>query len=306
MSQTRSIHPAWIAVDWGTTHMRAYAMDDSNTVLAEAVSKDGMGTLKPAEFEPALRRALAHWVLPDVCTVVASGMVGSRQGWLEAPYRAVPCSPLAARPVQVTDCGPDLQVYLLPGIKQDTPADVMRGEETQIAGFLGLNRNWDGVICLPGTHSKWVHISAGEIVSFRTFMTGELFEAISSQTVLRHSMQGADWDDGAFQDALSQTLSRPESLAAGLFRLRANDLLHGQSAATARAHLSGALIGAELAASKPYWLGQRVALIGAGPLCDLYAAALGQLSVHPERADVGDVTRAGLSAAYAILKKDLS
>jgi phosphonate metabolism protein PhnN/1,5-bisphosphokinase (PRPP-forming) len=97
-----------------------------------------------------------------------------------------------------------LSVHVAPGLRQGKPADVMRGEETQIAGFLALNPNWDGVICLPGTHSKWVHISAGEVVSFQTFLTGEMFALLSQASVLRHGMQGDGWDDAAFDAMAAQ------------------------------------------------------------------------------------------------------
>ena len=293
-----TLSPAWIAVDWGTSKLRVFAMGADNTVLDERSSDQGMSSLTPDAFEPTLRTLLKDWTLPTPCTVVACGMVGSRQGWQEAPYRAVPCAAQTSAPVRVKRCGDDLQVWLIAGIKQNEPADVMRGEETQIAGFLALNPDWDGVICLPGTHSKWVHISAGEIVSFKTFLTGELFETISKNTVLRHSLSGADWDNDAFTEALSSTLSRPERLAGALFCLRAADLLHGQSSAAARAQLSGTLIGAELAAAKPYWLGQRIAIIGDHRLADLYSYSLAQQGMSAERCDANAVTLAGLTAAY--------
>ena len=139
----------------------------------------------------------------------------------------------------------------------------MRGEETQIAGYLAQNPDFDGVICLPGTHSKWVHVSAGEVVSFRTFMMGEMFSLLAKTSVLRHSIAETGWDEETFLTTLDQPLSRPEQLAAKLFSLRAESLLHSQTGDTARAKLSALLIGAELAAAKPYWLGQPIALIGA-------------------------------------------
>jgi 2-dehydro-3-deoxygalactonokinase len=179
----------------------------------------------------------------------------------------------------------------------------MRGEETQIAGFLHLNPNWDGVICLPGTHSKWVHVSAGEIVSFRTFMTGELFDVISTGTVLRHSLGGEDLDDATFATAVSDTLSRPEKFAANLFSLRAANLLAGQRPAVARAQLSGSLIGLELAAARPYWLGQNVALIGANRLTALYESALKEQGIPVLITDAAPVTLAGLSATYKALNR---
>jgi 2-dehydro-3-deoxygalactonokinase len=202
-------------------------------------------------------------------------MVGSRQGWHEAPYRSVPCTPLdAASLVQVPTQDRRLFLQIAPGLKQSRPADVMRGEETQIGGALSLIPGFDGVFCLPGTHTKWVQISAGEVVSFQTFMTGEMFGLLSEQSVLRHGLQDLGWSESAFDQAVSDALSRPERLAARLFSLRAETLIAGLQAAEARARLSGLLIGMELAGARPYWLGQPIALIGAEKLSALYARAL--------------------------------
>jgi 2-dehydro-3-deoxygalactonokinase len=178
----------WIAVDWGTTHLRAWAMAEDGTVRAEARSDDGMGHLARDAFEPALLSLIEPWLGAGPMDVLACGMVGSRQGWVEAPYVAVPAKPTNLTPVPVTTRDPRLRVSILPGLKQDAPPDVMRGEETQIAGFLAAALGFDGVLCLPGTHAKWVQISAGEVVSFRTFMTGELFDLLSAVSVLRHSV----------------------------------------------------------------------------------------------------------------------
>jgi 2-dehydro-3-deoxygalactonokinase len=222
----------WIAADWGTTNLRVWAMSNSGTVLDTASSADGMGNITRTDYAACLRKLVGDWITPQT-PIVACGMVGSRQGWVEASYATVPCPALAdnfARPD-----APDLNVHVVPGIKQTDPADVMRGEETQIAGFLSLNPNWDGVICLPGTHTKWVHVSADEVVSFQTCMTGDLFAAISGHTVLKHSTGGDGWDADAFDAALGDTISRPEKLAAKLFALRAEGLLHGLSNDTARA-----------------------------------------------------------------------
>jgi 2-dehydro-3-deoxygalactonokinase len=185
---------------------------------------------------------------------------------------------------------------------QTDPADVMRGEETQIAGFLARNKNWDGVICLPGTHTKWVHVSADEIVSFQTYMTGDLFATISGHTVLRHSVSGDDWDADAFDAGVADGMARPERIAARLFSLRAEGLLNGMTNATARARLSGLLIGAELAGAKPYWLGQQIAVIGAGGLSALYVRALQTQFAPATQVKADAITLAGLSAAYRRLK----
>jgi 2-dehydro-3-deoxygalactonokinase len=231
--------------------------------------------------------------------VVACGMVGSRQGWVEAPYATVPCRPLPAALVAAPVTDPRIDVRVVPGVRQLDPADVMRGEETQIAGFLAAHPGFDGVICLPGTHSKWVHVSAGEIVSFRSFMTGELFELLATASVLRHTV-GEGWDAEAFLQAVSDAMSRPESIAARLFSIRAEALLKGLEASVARARLSGALIGLELAGARPYWLGQDVALVGAPRLSAIYAAALQAQGVPTRAADGAAMTRAGLASARLV------
>lgn len=290
------ISPDWIAVDWGTSNLRAWAMAGTR-VLAEASSDDGMSRLARPDFEPALLRVIAPWLGAGVMPVVACGMVGSRQGWHEAPYRTVPCTPVdPALMVTAPTSDPRISVRLAPGLRQMQPADVMRGEETQIAGALALAPGFDGVLCLPGTHSKWVHVSAGEVVSFQTFMTGEMFALLSEQSVLRHGMQGDGWDDAAFDAAVSDSLSRPERIAARLFALRAEGLVHGLAPASARARLSGLLIGTELAAARPYWLGQPVLLVGAERLSAAYGRALALQGVQARGLNATDCTLAGLSA----------
>lgn len=290
------VTPAWIAVDWGTSNLRVWAMGPDGSIIAEAASDDGMGKLTREAYEPALLRLIEPW-LAGRPPVIACGMVGSRQGWCEAPYRTVPCTPLdMTGQVAAPTTDPRLKVRIAPGLKQTQPADVMRGEETQIAGALALMPGYDGVLCLPGTHSKWVHISAGEVVSFQTFMTGEMFALLSEHSVLRHGMQGTGWDDAAFDTGVSDALSRPERIGARLFSLRAEGLIAGLSPAAARSRLSGLLIGTELAAAKPYWLGQQVTLIGAEKLSTAYARALSVQGVQAQRLSATDCTIAGLSS----------
>lgn len=291
--------PDWIAVDWGTSNLRAWAIGSGGEgILAEAQSGEGMGGLARDGFEPALLRLIEPWLQAGrVTPVIACGMVGSRQGWVEAPYRTVPCPPVSAQglcPVATHD--PRIAVQIAPGLSQAKPADVMRGEEVQIAGALLLTPGFDGVFCLPGTHSKWAHISAGEVVSFQTFMTGELFALLSTQSVLRHGM-GEGWDEGAFDEGVSDALSRPERIGAKLFSLRAEGLLNGLSPAAAKSRLSGLLIGTELAGAKPYWLGQPIRLIGAPALCANYARALATQGARAEALSATDCTLAGLVAA---------
>jgi len=286
---------AWIAVDWGTSNLRAWAIGADGGVLARARSDEGMGKLSREDFEPALLRLIAPW-LAGSPPVLACGMVGSRQGWCEAPYRVVPCTPLdPAAQASAPTLDPRLRVRIAPGLKQAAPPDVMRGEETQIAGALTLMPGYDGILCLPGTHSKWAEISAGAVVGFRTFMTGELFALLSEASVLRHGMQGDGWDDHAFDAALSDALSRPEQIAARLFALRAEGLIADLPPAAARSRLSGLLIGIELAAARPFWLGRRVTLIGAEGLSAAYARALRAQAVEVGCLAATDCTLAGLA-----------
>ena len=291
--------PDWIAVDWGTSNLRAFAMRNG-AAIAETVSDDGMGKLSRDAFEPALIKLIGPWLTDTRQTpVIACGMVGARQGWHEAPYLTVPCLPLDPTAlVLVPTTDPRITVRIIPGLRQNKPADVMRGEETQIAGALCLNPGFDGVFCLPGTHTKWVHVSAGEVISFQTFMTGEMFALLSTQSVLRHGMVGGGWDDTAFDAALSDALSRPEKIAANLFSLRAEGLLSNLAAPQARARLSGLLIGVELAAAKPYWLGQPIVIIGADTLSATYARALTAQGNTPGIVPANETVLAGLSLTH--------
>ncbi|MEM7721940.1 MAG: 2-dehydro-3-deoxygalactonokinase [Pseudomonadota bacterium] len=285
----------WIAVDWGTTHLRAWAMGQDGRVLGKASSDAGMNTLDPSEFEPTLASLIAPWRRTGI-RVLACGMVGARQGWQEAPYVAVPTRPSEVKPARITATHDmDQKVWIVPGLSQSNPPDVMRGEETQIAGFLAEEPDFEGILCLPGTHTKWVHLSAKEVVSFRTFMTGETFDLLSNNSVLRHSVAAPRLDTTAFVEAVSDTLSRPEQLAAKLFSIRAEATLTGTDPAVSRARLSGYLIGAELAAARPYWLGQEVVIAGEGALTSLYGQALEAQGAMVRMIDADPLTLRGLS-----------
>ena len=296
---------ALAAVDWGTSNLRVWLLDDAGDVLDQRCSSKGMGVLAPDEFEPALLELIGD-DLPAgrVTPVMCCGMVGSRQGWAEASYQTAPCTaPSGANATRVTVKDPRMALWIVPGVKQVGPDDVMRGEETQIAGFLSQNPKFDGVICLPGTHTKWVRVSAEEIVSFQTYMTGELFSLLSDHSVLQHSVKTDAFDQQAFEDALSDAISRPQSIAAKLFGLRAAHLVSDQSASVSKASLSGFLLGLELAGSRPYWLGMDIALIGAPELCDLYKGGLAAQGAFANTYSVNDMTLAGLKAAYADVKE---
>ncbi len=293
------IRPDWIAVDWGTSTLRAWAMGPEGA-LAAAASAQGMGSLEPDQFEAALLALIGPWLAGGrVTEVIAAGMVGARQGWIEAPYATVPSLPLQpAKMVMPVVADARFRMRICHGLVQARPADVMRGEETQIAGLLALEPGFDGVVCLPGTHTKWVEVSAGEVCSFVTIMTGEMFALLAKQSVLRHSV-GADGFDGmAFTGALDSTLTQPQNFAARLFPLRAEALIGELPPPVARSRLSGLLLGLELAATRHWWLGRQVAIVGTHGLAETYGRALAHVGAAPIVRDGTAVTLAGLTAAY--------
>ena len=294
----------WFAVDWGTSNLRVWVFDAENQLLDHVSSTQGMGALSSETFEPTLIELIDPYLGQGVSPVICCGMVGAHQGWAEAAYMQVPCSaPDAKKALRVKSKDPRVDVRILPGLCQNTPADVMRGEETQIAGYLAKDPNFFGTLCLPGTHSKWTQISAEEIVSFRTFMTGELFALLSTQSVLRHALDTSEWSEDDYLEALNDAMSAPQQLSARLFALRADGLLHGLSPTAVRSRLSGYLIGLELAGAKPYWLGLDVVVIGDPKLTPLYTRALKAQGVSCLSQNGDEMTQAGLKAAYRVLKE---
>jgi len=290
----------WIAVDWGTSNLRVWMMGSDGLPFAQGRSGKGMAGLARDAFEPALLELVEPYLALDrVTPVICSGMVGAREGWMEAPYVATPCAPPSGQAaVTPASTDPRLAVHILPGVKQMSPPDVMRGEETQIAGVLSAQPDFDGILCLPGTHTKWVHISAGEIVSFQTCMTGEMFALLSQHSVLRHSVTSDGWDQDSFLAGVASAMDRPQVFAAQLFGMRAAGLLLGTSADAGRARLSGLLVGLELAGTKPYWLGRHVAILGADAVAAHYQSALAEQGIQAEMLESADLTLAGLTSAY--------
>jgi 2-dehydro-3-deoxygalactonokinase len=224
-------------------------------------------------------------------------MAGARQGWREAAYAPVPCPPVGGVAVRVPTSDARLDVRILPGLCQTMPADVMRGEETQIAGFLAGEPAFDGCICLPGTHTKWARVADGEVRSFRTCMTGEIYELLTTQSVLRHSV-GAGWSESAFAAGLDAGVAAPESLMGALFGIRAESLLADLAPEAAAARLSGLMIGSELAAMREVWQGRSVAVIGSERLARLYSRALEQQGTAVIGVDAKAATLAGLRAGF--------
>lgn len=296
-----------IAIDWGTSNLRAFSLGATGNVIGEASSNDGMGKLTREQFEPALLSLIGGWLDPDRVTPVAvCGMAGARQGWMEAAYRSVPCTPVGGPFARPQVKSPLIDVFIVPGLSQAQPADVMRGEETQIAGVLADHPGFSGILCLPGTHSKWVEVRQGRVERFLTVMTGELFALLSSQSVLRHGMAGGEGsiDDDAFAQALHASFEKPEQFAASLFRLRAEGLLNGLSPKMARSRLSGLLIGQELASTRFLWQGKTSLIVGAGRVAGLYGQALALFGGSGETVSGEAMALSGLKQAFALIEKE--
>lgn len=287
------IQPDWIAVDWGTSNLRLWAMSSTGIVLAEKSSDKGMAALSKDEFEPLLLGLIDEWLTDAVLPVLACGMVGARQGWQEAPYDPVPTVPSQSR-IKVVTKDSRIEVQIVAGVCMHQPANVMRGEETQIAGYIADKSSFAGSICLPGTHCKWAAIADGEIKDFQTAMTGELYALLAKQSVLRFSM--GEWHQETFMQTLHESYQQPEKAIASLFEIRARQLVADDNYGQAR--LSGILIGAELAGAKQYWQGQTVAIIGAQPLAQYYAHGINALGGNAIIEDVSELTLKGLIQVY--------
>ncbi|HEX4547838.1 2-dehydro-3-deoxygalactonokinase [Pseudomonas sp.] len=290
-----------IALDWGTTSLRAYKLAAGGVVLEQRALSSGIMQLPKTPrvlnggecadgFELAFEDACGDWLdaQPDL-PVIACGMVGSAQGWREAAY--------CETPANVANLGNSLQtvvslrgtrVHIVPGvIQRSCLPNVMRGEETQVLGVLQnlpAETGSDLLIGLPGSHSKWVEVLEGCITHFDTFMTGEVFAVLSEHSILgRTQQQGAPFDGQAFDRGVQVALSADGELGvlSTLFSARTLGLT-GQLAPTAQAdYLSGLMIGHELVALAAARRRRRnsahlpsIILIGNAQLCARYSRAL--------------------------------
>ena len=261
-----------LGIDWGTSNRRAYLVDAAGTCLSERADDQGMLAARP-DFAGSFARLLAALdVAPDV-PVVASGMVGSAQGWREVPYLdiEVPLDALPDSLVCIDDPRAGRPCLIVPGYAQrGAHADVMRGEETQLLGAVALGRR-DGWFVLPGTHSKWVLLDDGVIRRIATFMTGELFAALSAHGTLAPLMAGDADDDAAFVAGLDEA-RRGAPLSNALFGVRARVVTGAMPAAHARSFVSGLLVGAEFVAAAG---DAPLTCIGSNALQGRYARAAG-------------------------------
>lgn len=297
--------PAVAAVDWGTSSFRLWLLDPAGKVLAERRSGEGLLSVGAAGFAAILDKHLAAVDAPAGLPVVICGMAGARQGWIEAPYVAVPASfsAILSGAIQVADRIADTRI--IPGLAQraiEAP-DVMRGEETQLAGIAGLLAQGRHLICMPGTHSKWVEAEDGDVLGFQTWMTGELFSVLAKHSILRHSLgeeiAAVDGGSPGFRAGVERALAAGGDIGGALFKVRAASLLQGSAATDSAATLSGLLLGAEVASAKRIYgvPAGPVILVASGGIAKLYEAVLTAAGFTVQVADAEEAVRAGLFSA---------
>lgn len=265
---------ALVAVDWGTTNRRAWALGRDGAVLEARADGAGLLSVPDRRFAESFQAFAGNWLAEHRPPVLMCGMVGSRMGWSEAPYVRTPATPddLARNLHRVPFAGGEISI--VPGVATEGEGapDVMRGEECQIFGLLRTRGIRDAAIVLPGTHSKWVAVRDGALAGFRTYLTGELFALLKANGTLAQVLQDGPHDNAAFKRGLER--SADGSLLHDLFGVRALGLFARMSGSALGSYLSGLLIGSEFADAKSLLRGKdKVIAIGSPALLAHYAAA---------------------------------
>jgi 2-dehydro-3-deoxygalactonokinase len=272
--QGRSLSGTLIGVDWGGSRLRAFRYDQAGEVVETREHGRALLDIGPSGFEATLRALIADWLGAGAAQLMLCGMVGSRQGWMEAPYVFCPADVQAlvgGLVPLVTALG---EAQIVPGVALETEAraDVMRGEETQIIG--SAPADWTGVAIAPGTHSKWVTLERGRINGFRTWMTGELHGLIMTHTLVGALAVDGPIDPSAFDLGVRRAREDP-AITSLLFGARAETLLGRIVPDSLSGYVSGLLIGAEVAQGlENVEAGASIFLIGAPELTVPYARAL--------------------------------
>jgi 2-dehydro-3-deoxygalactonokinase len=279
-----------IAIDWGTTSARAYRMDTQGDVREERAAALGISQVAGGRYDEALATLLGEWRF-DPAPRLACGMIGSRQGWIEAPYVACP----ASLDTLVAGLAPvrDVTLSIVPGLitrDRSGAPDVMRGEETQLFGAVDANET-SVLAVLPGTHSKWAHVQRGRVIDFTTYMTGELYGVLLAHSIL--GRMGARADASIVGPAFIRGVERglqSGGVTHAIFGARTLVLTGELAASDVDDWLSGVLIGDEIRAALVWSTdsgldARRVRIIGDDKLAARYETALTQAGVATERAD---------------------
>lgn len=284
-----------IAVDWGTSNFRAYRLGHQGEIMDRRSFPCGVLRIEEGRFPETLRANVSDWLASGEGRILLCGMVGSRQGWAEAKYLSCPVGidDLAGALSEVPFDG--AQVLLVPGvIGEDSfgAPEVMRGEETEVMGVLD-SFDGSGLVCLPGTHAKWIEVRDRCIVNFNTFMTGEVYGALRKHTILARNITGdAPVDEKAFLRGVERS-ANSGGLLHHLFSVRTLGLTNQLDGDSAASYLSGLLIGHEVRNAMPP--GAQVQLVGAVQLCQLYMHAIEACGGHANFQDA-DAAARGLAA----------
>ncbi len=279
--------PALIGIDWGTSSLRAFLLNAEGAVIDQVSAPEGITKVKDNGFEDVFNALLDGWSVYGDLPVVASGMITSRNGWVETPYAAMPLDAegLARALVPFATRGAR-QIHFVTGasIDHDGCPDVMRGEETQIVGAAASGLR-DGVFVMPGTHSKWVQVRQGRIENFVTHMTGDVFAALKDHTILGALMEGAEPHAESFEAGVKAGISAAGDLLHRLFHVRTLPLMGKIPKAGVSDYLSGLLIGAEIAGAKAQGhTADIVTIVGRSDLVDRYETALQIAGIDSRRA----------------------
>jgi 2-dehydro-3-deoxygalactonokinase len=289
MTRGRSMAAArLIGIDWGTTSFRAVLMDDQGAILDRIASAEGLLGVKDRDFEAVLERTVSGWDAEARLPVIASGMVTSRTGWVETPYLPCPAGAeeLAGALTRI-ETAKGRRIAFVTGMSfrhGDGAPDVMRGEETQIAG---LDLAGERLAVMPGTHSKWVRVAEGRILGFQTAMTGDVFAAVKDHTVLKLTTAEAVASPEAFAAGVRAGVAQDGAgLLGKLFRQRAGSLLGDFPANETAERLSGLMIGTEIAEARSFAPGVEgpVLIVGGEALAARYRAAFDALGMAAETA----------------------
>ena len=290
------MQPKLVAVDWGTSSLRGALINSEGLVLEKRAFPQGILQVAHGQFQNVFEQRFGDWIDTKTLCLI-SGMAGSRQGWREAPY--CPC------PSGFEDLAQHLQwiekdrIGIVPGLStwnDDTP-DVMRGEEIQIFGALTTQQIQTAQFVLPGTHSKWAHVSDGKICAFKTFMTGEFYALLSQHSILAKTcLPDAPLKKEVFIDGVMQS-QKPGGLLHHAFTARSLALFEKLNPAQSSSYISGLLIGEEIKAAKAEMQAQGTPLfiLGNGQLTQRYGFAMEALGLTAT-ALADEVTWSGLWA----------
>lgn len=294
----------FVAVDWGTSRMRAMLCASPERGFVSKLEGEGVAYLRESPADTLLR-AIEPWTREHGnLDLLLGGMAGSDMGWRAASYLTCPLEvgELANGLLEFTESGH--RIAIVPGVSGTNwlgQPDVMRGEEIQVLGWTTCNRQpTDAVLCLPGTHTKWVSVRDGRIEKLMTSVTGELYAVLKRHSVLLPRLEGqsSDFDAEAFAKGVDVAVRNDGQLIHTLFSTRSQALRDPAFAQSASSYLSGLLIGSDvLSATNVIEEASGAAeLIGARPLCERFAMAMEQLGVKNNMSDGNEMVYAGFLA----------